>query len=163
MLSLLRGCCTLRVDSKVTSAFWRAVATAAGVRLHRRISNMPASPSFAALSSPRQNTQFIFEPTLSGAYRSSFALYLNLERSHPRHLGHCHYRSGRFPATCPPFHRSADEMVAAPSPVARPDSIPLEGRRLPHRPDVYCSMMRTAWLDPISRHEYQWLSSCPNS
>jgi len=54
----------LRADSKITSAFWRAAATAAGVRLHRRISNMPASPSYAALSSPRQNTQFIFEPTL---------------------------------------------------------------------------------------------------
>ena len=56
---------TLRADSKITWAFWRAVATASGVRLHRRISNMPASPSFAALSSPRQNTQFIYEPTLN--------------------------------------------------------------------------------------------------
>ena len=44
--------------------FWWAAATAAGVRLHRRISNMPVSPSYAALSSPRQNLQFIYEPTL---------------------------------------------------------------------------------------------------
>ena len=55
----------LRDGSKTTSASWRAAAAAAGVRLHRRISNMSASPSFAALSSPRQNTQFIFEPSLS--------------------------------------------------------------------------------------------------
>ena len=55
----------LRADSKITSAFWRAAATASGVRLHRRINNMPASPSCAALSSPRQNTQFIYEPTLT--------------------------------------------------------------------------------------------------
>ena len=54
----------LRHDSKITSVFWRSAAMAASVRLHRRISNMPASPSCAALSSSRQNTQFIFEPSL---------------------------------------------------------------------------------------------------
>ncbi len=49
----------VRAREQITGRSRRAAATTAGVRLHRGISNMSASPSFAALSSPRQNRPFI--------------------------------------------------------------------------------------------------------
>ncbi len=55
----------VRAHESITGRFGRAAATAACVRLHRRISNMSASPSFATLSSPRQNRPCIASRALS--------------------------------------------------------------------------------------------------
>ena len=55
----------LRDHPRTTPTFRLAAAAAASVRLHRHISNMPASPSSAALSSLSRNAGFIPERSLS--------------------------------------------------------------------------------------------------
>jgi len=55
----------VRDHSKTIPTFQHAAATAASVRLHRHICNMPASPSSAALSSQNRNVQLVSERSLS--------------------------------------------------------------------------------------------------
>jgi len=57
----------LRANRQITYRFRRAAVSAGGVRLHRRIGNMPASPSLPALSSPGPNRQVIYRSPLTPA------------------------------------------------------------------------------------------------